>query len=202
MTPAVPALVLASTSSTRRRLLQEAGLAFAAEAPGVDEDEVKRSLGAANASGAQIAETLAEMKALRVSRRHGDALVIGADQVLACNGTLFDKPPDLDHARAQLITLRGKTHELLTAVCVAQGGNRIWHHNATARLSMRAFSDTFLDQYVAACGEDLLGSVGAYRLEGRGAQLFSRIDGDFFTILGLPLLALLEFLRGHGVVAR
>jgi len=193
-------IVLASTSPTRRRMLQEAGLSFDSQAPGVDEDEVKLSLKGNKASATQIAETLAELKALRVSMRRPEALVIGADQVLDCNGTLFDKPPDLDHARAQLMALRGKTHVLATSVCVAQKGARLWHHNAQAKLSMRPFSDDFLDTYIKSCGADLLGSVGAYRLEGLGAQLFSRIDGDFFTILGLPLLALLDFLRGRGAL--
>ncbi len=195
----MPPLVLASTSPTRRRLLENTGLGFEAVSPGVDEEEVKLSLTASGASGAQIAETLAELKANRVSARFPQALVIGADQVLSCNGVLFDKPPDMDHARAQLQALRGKPHELLTAVCVAKAGGRVWHHNAVARLTMRAFSDAFLDDYLQRAGEDVLGSVGVYRLEGLGAQLFSRIDGDFFTILGLPLLPLLGFLREHGV---
>lgn len=195
----MPPLVLASTSPTRRRLLENAGLGFEPVSPGVDEEEVKLSLTASGASGTQIAETLAELKANRVSTRFPQALVIGADQVLSCNGVLFDKPPDMDHARAQLQALRGKPHELLTAVCVAKAGGRVWHHNAVARLTMRAFSDGFLDDYLQRTGEDVLGSVGVYRLEGLGAQLFSRIDGDFFTILGLPLLPLLGFLREHGV---
>ncbi len=195
-------LVLASTSSTRQRLLREAGLRFDSQAPGVDEDEVKASLKSERAGAAQIAETLAELKALRVSARRPGALVIGADQVLDCNGVLFDKPPDLAHARAQLQALRGKTHVLATAVCVAQNGARLWHNNAQARLAMRPFSDAFLDAYLKDAGEDVLGSVGVYRLEGLGAQLFSRIDGDFFTILGLPLLPLLDFLRGRGVLAQ
>jgi septum formation protein len=195
-------LILASTSATRQRLLREAGLGFDSQAPGVDEDAVKASLKSEQAGAAQIAETLAELKALRVSARQPEALVIGADQVLDCNGVLFDKPPDLAHARAQLQALRGKIHILATAVCVAQNGARLWHHNAQARLIMRPFSDAFLDDYLKAAGADVLGSVGVYRLEGLGAQLFSRIDGDFFTILGLPLLPLLDFLRGRGVLAQ
>jgi septum formation protein len=195
-------LILASTSATRQRLLREAGLGFDSQAPGVDEDAVKASLKSEQAGAAQIAETLAELKALRVSARRPEALVIGADQVLDCNGVLFDKPPNLAHARAQLQALRGKTHILATTVCVAQNGARLWHHNAQARLVMRPFSDAFLDDYLKAAGADVLGSVGVYRLEGLGAQLFSRIDGDFFTILGLPLLPLLDFLRGRGVLAQ
>jgi septum formation protein len=193
-------IVLASTSVTRQKMLRDAGLAFDSQAPGVDEDGVKLSLKSSKATAAQIAETLAELKALRVSRRASAALVIGADQVLDCNGTMFDKPPDLAHARAQLIALRGKTHVLNTAVCVAQNGARLWHHNAQARLTMRMYSDAFLDRYLKDCGQDVLGSVGAYRLEGLGAQLFAKIDGDFFTILGLPLLPLLDFLRGRNAL--
>jgi len=194
-----PPLILASTSPTRRRVLENAGLDFDIAAPGVDEEEIKLSLKATGASGAQIAETLAELKANRISSKAEGALVIGADQILSCNGVLFDKPPDMDHARAQLQALRGKPHELLTAVCVAKNGGRVWHHNAVARLTMRQFSDAFLDDYLVRAGEDVLGSVGVYRLEGLGSHLFSRIDGDFFTILGLPLLPLLGFLRENGV---
>ena len=192
-------LILASTSPTRRRVLENAGLDFEVAAPGVDEEEIKLSLKATGASGAQIAETLAELKANRISAKAEGALVIGADQILSCNGVLFDKPPDMDHARAQLQALRGKPHELLTAVCVAKNGGWVWHHNAVARLTMRQFSDDFLDEYLARAGEDVLGSVGVYRLEGLGSHLFSRIDGDFFTILGLPLLPLLGFLRENGI---
>ncbi|MGE0660010.1 MAG: nucleoside triphosphate pyrophosphatase [Reyranellaceae bacterium] len=195
----MPPLILASTSPTRRRVLENAGLAFDVAAPGVDEEEIKLSLNASGASGAQIAETLAELKANRISSKAYEALVIGADQVLSCNGVLFDKPPDMDHARAQLQALRGRPHELLTAICVSKNGGRVWHYNAVARLTMRPFSDAFLDDYLARAGKDVLGSVGVYRLEGLGAQLFSRIDGDFFTILGLPLLPLLGFLREHGI---
>jgi len=194
-----PPLILASTSPTRRRVLENAGLDFEVAAPGVDEEEIKLSLKTTGASGAQIAETLAELKANRISAKAEGALVIGADQILSCNGVLFDKPPDMDHARAQLQALRGKPHELLTAVCVAKNGGRVWHHNAIARLTMRQFSDDFLDEYLARAGEDVLGSVGVYRLEGLGSHLFSRIDGDFFTILGLPLLPLLGFLRENGI---
>ncbi|MEO8559522.1 MAG: Maf family protein [Rhodospirillales bacterium] len=195
-------IVLASSSATRQRMLREAGLAFDSQSPGVDEEEVKLSLKGSKASAAQIAETLAELKALRVSQGRQEALVIGADQVLDCNGTLFDKPPDMDHAKAQLMALRGKTHVLATAVCVAQNGARLWHHNAQAKLTMRNFSDEFLDRYLGEAGEDVLSSVGVYRLEGPGAQLFTKVDGDFFTILGLPLLPLLDFLRGRGAVAQ
>ena len=143
---------------------------------------------------------LAELKAQRVSQRHKDALVIGADQMLQCGGIWFDKPADLDHARGHLIALRGKTHELLSAVCVVRDGEVLWRHLESAQLTMRPFSDAFIDEYLAAAGDAVCASVGAYQLEGRGAQLFSRIEGDYFTILGLPLLPLLGFLVNHGVV--
>lgn len=197
----MPALILASSSSTRRAVLHAAGLEFSVETPGVDEEEIKHSLKAQGATGMQIAETLAELKAQRISARHQGALVIGADQILDCNGVLFDKPHDLAHARAQLLALRGKPHQLLCAICVAQNGARIWHHNGRVTLTMRAFSDEFLDAYLRRAGQDVLGSVGAYRLEGLGAQLFARIEGDWFSILGVPLLPLLDFLRGHKLVA-
>ena len=143
---------------------------------------------------------LAELKAQRVSQRHKDALVIGADQMLQCGGIWFDKPPDLDHARGHLNALRGRTHELLSAVCVVRDGEVLWRHLESAQLTMRPFSDAFIDEYLAAAGDAVCASVGAYQLEGRGAQLFSCIKGDYFTILGLPLLPLLGFLVNHGVV--
>lgn len=195
-------LVLASASPTRARMLREAGLAVEASTPGVDEDEVKRSLRLEAATAEHVALTLAELKALRVSRSRPDDLVVGADQTLVCHGVQFDKPPDLAHARAQLQALRGRTHELVSAAVAARGGTAIWRATQSARLAMRPFSDAFLDGYLAACGEDALGGVGAYRIEGLGAQLFSHVDGDLFTVLGFPLLPFLEFLRDQGVLAR
>ena len=194
-----PPLILASTSQSRRTLLANAGLDFEIEAPGVDEAEVTRSLLAKRASPQEIAEELAAMKALRVSGRHGAALVIGGDSTLACQGRLFDKPPNLAEARKQLLALRGQTHELFSSVVVARAGARIWHFNERARLTMRPFNEAFLDSYLIRAGEQVLTSVGAYLLEGLGAHLFSRVDGDYFTILGLPLLPLLSFLAGHGI---
>ncbi|MFZ5791410.1 MAG: Maf family protein [Pseudomonadota bacterium] len=193
-------LRLASASVTRARLLENAGLAFAAEPAPVDEEEAKRALEAEGADAAAIAEALAELKARAVSRRHPGAFVIGADQVLDCDGRRFDKPADLAAARAQLLALRGRTHELVSAAVVVRDGKRLWHHVGRARLTMRPFSDAFLDRYLAQAGPAILGSVGAYQLEGLGAQLFARIEGDHFTILGLPLLPLLDFLRTHGLV--
>lgn len=195
----IPPLILASVSTSRRQLLANAGLVFDVEPSGVDEDEAKHSLLAQHASPQEIAETLAEMKALRVSAKHPKAMIVGGDSTLACQGRLFDKPPSMEAARKQLLTLRGQTHELFSSVVVARGGVRLWHFNERARLTMRPFNEAFLDAYLAQAGEAVLGSVGAYQLEGLGAHLFSRVDGDYFTILGLPLLPLLSFLSGHGI---
>ncbi len=191
-------LILASASPSRRQLLANAGLVFTIEPSGIDEDEVKRSLGS-RAAPQELASTLAEMKAVKVSSRHPEAMVVGADSTLACSGRLFDKPADLAAARKQLQSLRGQTHELFSSVVVARGGVRLWHWSERARLTMRQLSDAFIDGYLERAGEDVLSSVGAYQLEGLGAHLFSRVDGDYFTILGLPLLPLLSYLAGHGI---
>jgi septum formation protein len=180
-------------------MLEHAGLSFAVEPSGIDEGEITRSLLGERAAPQEIAEKLAEMKALRVSSKHPEAMVVGADSTLACNGRLFDKPPSLDAARKQLLSLRGQTHELFSSVIVAKNGARLWHWNERARLTMRPFSEAFLDAYLARAGESVLTSVGAYQLENLGAHLFSRVDGDYFTILGLPLLPLLSFLAVHGI---
>ncbi len=193
-------LVLASASRYRAQLLSNAGVAAEICPASIDEAALKQSMQSEGMKAADIALGLAEMKALRVSRTRANALVIGADQVLVCNGVLFSKPPDLAHARAGLQALRGKLHELMTAVCIALDNNVIWHHTERARLRMRDFSDDYLDQYLAQAGDTVLSTVGAYELEGLGAQLFDRVDGDYFGILGLPLLPLLAFLRGHKVV--
>lgn len=193
-------LILASQSATRRAVLAAAGLDFEVVSPSIDEELVKESLRAAGAEAAELAETLAEMKAQRISNKYPGTLVIGCDQTLDCNGVMFDKPVDADHARAHLQALSGRTHQLHAAICIAFNGSRIWHHNAVATLTMRNLSPEFLDWYCAREGDALLHSVGCYRLEGLGAQLFSRVDGDHFTILGLPLLPLLDFLRLRGTI--
>ena len=193
-------IVLASASATRAAILAGAGIEVLTDPAGIDEDEIKRSFRAAGRDAAACATALAETKALRVSARHTDALVVGADQMLDCAGTWFDKSRDRSEARAQLIALRGKRHELVSALAVVRNGAPIWRLVDRPRLTMRAFSDRFLEAYLAALGDDALASVGVYQLEGLGAQLFERIEGDYFSILGLPLLPLLGFLRGHGVV--
>ncbi len=198
--PGVPPVILASASAARARLLEAAGLSVARQAAAIDEAEIKASLKAEGAGAAAVAEALAEMKAVKISRRHPGALVIGCDQMLDCDGRWLDKPATLAAARAQLEALAGRSHQLLTAAVVVRDGARLWHHGDGATLTMREFGAGFLDAYLAAAGDAALASVGAYQLEGLGAQLFSRVRGDYFTILGLPLLPLLDFLRGHGVV--
>jgi septum formation protein len=195
-------LILASASKSRANLLRAAGVSFDVVAANVDEEAVKDSLRAEGASAIRCAEVLAEFKAIKVSQGRPGELVIGADQMLECDGIWFDKPRDMAGAKAHLVALRGKTHVLPTSVAVALNGARIWHHNASPRLTARAYSDAFMDDYLAAAGDAVLSSVGAYQLEGRGSQLFSKIEGDFFTILGLPLLELLAFLREHNIVPR
>ncbi|MBK1836473.1 Maf family protein [Azospirillum sp. YIM B02556] len=194
-----PVLVLASGSRTRAAMLEQAGVTAILDKPLVDEDEVKAAGRAEGVSADIVAETLAELKAQRITRRHPGALVVGADQMLECEGRWFDKPADHAAARAQLLDLRGKTHRLVSCAVVVRDGERMWHRIDSARLTMRNFTEAFLDEYLDLVGDDVLHSVGAYQLEGLGAQLFHRIEGDFFTILGLPLLPLLGFLRVHGV---
>ncbi len=196
------ALVLASASSSRARLLQHAGVPFEVHPAHVDEDGVKESMLAEGADGRAIADALAELKARRVSNTQPGALVLGADQVLVCDGALFNKAETMEAAAAQLRRLRGKPHQLVTAAVLAKDGAPIWRHVDIATLWMRDFSDTVLESYLTAEGDDLLGSVGCYRLEAVGVQLFERIEGDYFSILGLPLVPLLTALRQHGVVAR
>ena len=195
-------IILASASTARASVLHGAGLDFTVEPARIDEETVKDSLKAEGSTAPDVALALADLKAAKLSARHPGALVIGADQMLDCNGIWFDKAPDKEALFAQLMALRGKTHHLEAALCVHQNGRRIWHVVERAALTMRDFSDGFLQDYVAAADDDVLASVGGYRLEGTGAQLFSKIEGDYFTILGLPLLPLLDFLRHHGVVQR
>jgi septum formation protein len=193
-------LILASKSAARRAVLDGAGVAYEALVAGVDEEAVKAGLLAERATPRDVADALAELKAIRVSRGR-PAFVIGADQTLDLDGKLYDKAETLEAARERLLALRGRTHRLHSAVVVAKEGAPIWREVATATLTMRDFSDAFLDAYLQTEGQAALGSVGCYRLEGPGAQLFSRIEGDYFAILGLPLLGLLDLLRRHGELA-
>jgi septum formation protein len=193
-------IILASASAARARLLHEAGVAVLVEPASVDEAALKRSYRAAARPARDCALALAEAKAQEISARHPGALVIGADQILDADGIWFDKPGVLSAARLQLAALRGRVHELATAACVVHSGRRLWQNASVARLTMRRFGDAFLAQYLEEEGSVMLGSVGGYRIEGRGVQLFSRIEGDYFAILGLPLVELLGFLRERGAL--
>ncbi len=198
-----PPLILASASRARRDMLAAAGLAFQVVPADVDEPAIRESLLAGNAAigAAEMAMALACAKAAEVGERHVDAHVIGADQVLVLGDRLFEKPGNVAEARAQLLDLRGKTHQLCSAVALATGGRIAWSCLARARMTMRDFSETFLDAYLARVADQVTQSVGAYQLEGLGLQLFENIEGDYFTILGLPLLPLLAELRARGIVA-
>jgi len=193
-------VILASKSTARRSVLEGAGVPFDIEVSGVDEDAVKASLLDRGESPRAIAEALAEAKALAVSRGRA-GVVVGADQTLEFEQALYDKVETIPEAVERLRRLRGKAHQLHSAVAAAIDGAIVWRETASAELTMRDFSDGFLESYLATEGEAALGSVGCYRLEGQGAQLFSRIEGDYFAILGLPLLGLLELLRERGVLA-
>jgi septum formation protein len=198
-----PPVILASASATRARLLAAAGITLEQRPAAVDEDAIREALRAEGATPADTAVALAELKAARVASQASAAvIVLGADQILSCEDRWFAKPLDLAEARAQLEALAGRRHELATAVVAFRGGARIWHSVTVARLWLRPCSSAFLDDYLAAIGEQALGSVGAYQIEGPAVQLFARVEGDRFAIQGLPLLEVLEFLRAQGVLAR
>ncbi len=193
-------LILASQSLSRRALLEGAGLEFETMPAAVDETTIKESARAEGVTAADTAILLADAKAARIARRHPEATIIGADQLLVCEGEWFDKPEDMAAARSHLHKLRNRAHELVTAVVVWRNGQRAWHHLATPRLAMRDFSEAFLDEYLAREGGFVTQSVGAYRLEGMGIQLMRDIRGEHTAILGLPLLPLLGYLRDAGLV--
>lgn len=208
MTPAVPLqvasanLVLASASASRAALLRAAGLDFTIQPSDLDEDAIRMALRSDDGAPdpADTAEVLARAKAERVSAESPGALVIGADQVLAVGPDMLAKPRDMAEARTHLLRLKGQTHQLYSCVCVAQGGTTQWAHGDVAELTMRDFTPEFAGRYLAAAGEGVLASVGAYRFEGLGAHLFAAVSGDHFTIVGLPLLPLLDYLRRQGVL--
>jgi septum formation protein len=191
-------LILASQSAARIDMLRAAGVPFEAEAARVDEAAVKAALVAEGAPPRDVADALAELKARKVAMRHPDRLVLGADQVLALGQETLDKPRTLEEAGEHLRRLRGRSHQLLSAAVICEEGRPVWRQVGCARLTMRPFSDAFLDDYLQREGDALLEVVGAYRLEALGSQLFSRVEGDYFSILGLPLLELLAYLRVRG----
>jgi septum formation protein len=194
-------LVLASQSSSRRAVLVAAGVPHEAVSPGVDEEAAKAGLRAEGIDARGLADALAEFKALKLSGRRPGDLVLGCDQILLCNdGSTPDKAGSREEARAQLIGLRGATHRLISAAAICEGGAPVWRHIDTAKLTMRAFSDAFLESYLDAEWPAIGGCVGGYRLEGLGVQLFSKIEGSHFTIFGLPLLPLLDYLRIRGIM--
>jgi septum formation protein len=195
-----PTLILASTSPTRLQMLCAAGLDPTPIAPRVDEVTIRDALTAAGASPRDIADALAEMKARKVAEKHPEATVLGCDQVLALDRETFAKPETPDNARAQLRQLRGKTHKLLSAAVIYENAEPVWRHVSEARLTMREFSDAFLDDYLQRNWDSIRHSVGCYKVEEEGIRLFSAITGDHFTILGLPLLPLLAYLGNRGMI--
>lgn len=201
MTAPTPPLILASGSDIRARLLRNAGLSPAVHPARIDEDAIRASLAAEDATPRDLADTLAEMKARRVSDRHPEALVLGCDQILDCGGTVFSKPANRDEARAQLRALSGQTHRLLSAAVICRAGEPLWRYVGEARLTMRSLSDGYLNDYVERNWDSIRLSVGCYKLEEEGVRLFARIEGDYFTILGLPLIELLTWLAVRGDIA-
>lgn len=193
-------LLLASASTIRLQLLRNAGLSVTAEPARIDEEAIRQSLDAEQAKPREVADTLAEMKAEKLAKRHLTSLVLGCDQVLAFQGRVFGKPDTPDAARAQLAALRGQSHHLISALVLYEDAKPIWRHISEAKLQMRDISDAYLDAYLSRNWDSARHSVGAYKLEEEGVRLFSSIQGDYFTILGLPLLPLLDYLGTRGFI--
>lgn len=193
-------LILASASQARATMLRDAGIPFEAVPADIDEEAIKDAARAAGRAPEAIAADLAIAKARTIAAARPEALILGSDQVLIHRGRLLSKPHDLDAARTQLRDLRGDTHRLVSAAALVRGNDVVWHQAQTVTLTIRPFSDRFLDDYLARIGDLALTSVGCYHLEGLGAQLFVSVDGDYFTVLGLPLLAVLAALRDQGVL--
>jgi len=191
-------IILASSSPTRHQLLQSVGIPFESVPPRIDEVSVRASLEAEGATPRDIADTLGEMKARKAAEKTPEALVIGSDQVLSLKGRVFGKPEDRDAAAAQIGALQGQQHMLLSSAVIYQDGGPIWRSVGTARLTMHALTPDDIEAYLAVAWPDVEGSAGAYHAEGYGARLFSRIDGDWFTVMGMPLLDICSFLRLRG----
>lgn len=195
-------IIVASGSSIRAKMLRDSGVDFSVQVARIDEDSIKKSLIAEQANPRDIADTLAEMKARRVAVKHAGSYVIGSDQVLEINGGLMSKPTTTEEAKAQLHQLRGRQHSLYSAVVLMRNGAPIWRHTGRAKLWMRDFTDTYLQRYLETQGDDLLQTVGCYKLESEGVRLFSKIEGDYFTILGMPLIPLLTYLAEIGAIEK
>jgi septum formation protein len=195
-----PTIILASGSAIRATMLRNAGVAFAVIRPDVDEGQIKDAGLATGQSVETVAGLLAEAKADTVAAQHPEAIIIAADQMMECEGGWFDKPKDLTEARDRLLYLGDKTHRLITAVEMRRGADVLCRHTGIASLTMRPLTPAFVDHYLETAGEVVCQSVGAYQLEGLGAQLFAAVEGDFFTILGLPLLTVLDTLRHEGAL--
>lgn len=193
-------IVLASGSAVRRTLLQNAGLTIEIVPARIDEEAIRAALQAEEASPRDIADALAEFKARQISNKHPDAVVIGCDQILELDGEIFAKAETVEQAKAHLLAMRGETHKLLSAAVIYEGGRPTWRHVGQARLTMRAFSDSYLEGYLSRNWDKVQSCVGCYMLEDEGVRLFSRIDGDYFTVLGLPLLELLGHLSKNGMI--
>jgi septum formation protein len=193
-------IILASGSPFRRRMLEDAGIAFTVERPSIDERAVEEAVADTGLRPDDLAQILAEAKAVDVSQNHPGAFVIGCDQTLSLGEELLHKPADMEEARRRLLRLSGRTHQLNSAVVIAQDGEAIWRHVQVASLTMRDLDPGFVGRHLSAVGEAALSSVGAYQIEGKGIQLFDRVEGDHFTIVGLPLLPLLAKLRELGAI--
>lgn len=196
-----PLLVLASGSPTRAAMLTAAGIPYRVDVPRLDESAVRDALLADGAKSREIADALADAKARRIAQRHPKGLVLGADQILDLDGVILSKPATPEEARTQLGRMSGQTHHLLSAAVLYEHGHPVWRHVSTARLTVRPLSEAFIAGYVAQHWDDIRGSVGGYRIEGEGVRLMSRIDGDHFTILGLPLVELVNYLVLRGELA-
>ena len=192
-------IILASGSPTRKQILEDSGVIFEVVVRPIDEASIKSAMIQEGASKLSIVSTLAELKSIKVSSET-PGLVIGADQIMVFDGAIYDKPKTIEEARERLIAIRNRTHYLMGSVVVSEGGVSVWRHSSKVELKARSFTDKFIDNYINQEGEALLQTVGAYRFEKRGSQLFSSVKGDFFSVLGLPLLPLLDYLRTRNAI--